>query len=83
MKIDPNQARPCCPECGAIVDPKKCVVLHTLRGDESWIHSPDLLYGVYCNSDHLLNAWLRGWASAALHSLKPKRKTIRRKPRGE
>ena len=27
-----------------------------------WIERPDLLIGIYCGSDHLLDAYLRGYA---------------------
>ncbi len=70
-KIPAHEPRPVCPECGEVVDPKKACVLHTLRGDEAWIAAPELLKGVYCSADHLLNAYLRGWAAGVIS--KPRR----------
>lgn len=72
-----HEPRPVCPECDNIVDPKKAVVLHTLRGDEPWISAPEILKGVYCCSDHLLNAYLRGWPALGIRV--PKAPIIRKR----
>lgn len=50
-----------CRECGCVVDPCKAAVLSRLVGDEEWIFKPRQLLGIYCGSDHLLDAYLRGY----------------------
>lgn len=61
-----REPRPICPECGEIVDPKYAAVLSRLKGDEHWISAADDLLGVYCCSEHLLNAYERGFPAALL-----------------
>lgn len=69
-----SEPRPICPECGEVVDPKKARILSRLRGDERWISAPELLMGVYCQSDHLLDAYLRGYPGAAIRSPRSRRR---------
>lgn len=50
-----SEPRPVCRECGQPCHPVRAAV--AFRDDLS-----DDVRGVYCCSDHLLRAWLRGWA---------------------
>jgi len=62
-----DEARPRCPECGSIVDPKKAVPLYKLPDPlPEHIASRELLLGIYCNADHAIDAYERGWPSGYL-----------------
>lgn len=65
MPRTPSEARPRCKECGDVLDPTRAQSIHTLKGDEQWIESPDLLRGLYCDADCALDAYLRGWPADA------------------
>ena len=58
---DEVEPRPVCGECGKVVHPETAVPIHTLTGEEQWIVAPTRLKGLYCCSDHALNAYLRGY----------------------
>jgi hypothetical protein len=49
-----------CRECGGWCHPLNSPSIRELRGDEEWIERK-LIFGPYCSSDHLLNAYLRGY----------------------
>lgn len=53
-----SDARQKCPECGAVIDPTSCVV-YRVTGQKA--KKPNLLFGLYCGSDCLLDAHERGW----------------------
>ncbi len=64
-KRHPLAARPRCLECLQVVDPKRaCVYAET----PSWQRNK-LLAGIYCCSDHLLDAHTRGWALSRVDEL--------------
>jgi hypothetical protein len=64
-KNRPPAARPRCPECLQVVDPKKARVY---ADTASWQRNK-LLAGIYCCSDHLLDAHVRGWALSRVDEL--------------
>lgn len=71
-----SEPRPVCPECLVAVDPREAAVLHTLDQAKSpWVISPERLMGVYCCSDHLLDAYLRGYPSRNARRRKIKKTT--------
>lgn len=59
-----SSARPVCPECGRVVDPKKARPI-TLAGSKL-PEAKQVRYavvGIYCGSDCALDSWLRGFPS--------------------
>lgn len=51
-----SDARPKCLECRVVLDPTKCVLYERKPGD-----GEQILIGLYCGPDCLLDAWKRGW----------------------
>jgi len=64
-KSHPPAARPRCPECLQAVDPKRAKV-YAETGSRM---RDKLLAGIYCCTDHLLDAHTRGWALSRVDEL--------------
>jgi len=52
-----------CLECGQPVDPQLAVWILPFKFVPSWVTHPDCLVGIYCGSDDLLDAYIRGYAT--------------------
>lgn len=67
----PTEPRPTCPECGSVIDPIHLLIVSDHDSDDKvppflpiLEDAEDRLSGIYCSSDCVLDAFMRGHAKS-------------------
>ncbi len=72
MARKPASPRPTCRECSSIVEPSKAAWIDPFQpGKEPLWGDNEALPGLYCDSDCLLDAYIRGFPMSVLNTKKP------------